>query len=134
MDIWAPLLDAGLHKEEIRILSKTRGLPTWRKPPGACLATRIPYGSRITKEKLNTIAKAENYLLEQGIRHCRVRHHGEVARIELDPDGMTKAVTKGVREAIVATLRELGFIYVALDLEGYESGRMNRSVTGRIES
>lgn len=126
--VWAPLMEAGLGKAEIRLLSKAMGLPTWDKPSTACLATRIPYGSPITLEKLEMIEKAEAFLVGKGIRQCRVRHHGSVARIELERDGAGRIMEKDLREAVVGRFRQIGFVHIALDLEEYESGRMNRGL------
>jgi uncharacterized protein len=126
--VWAPLVEAGLGKGEIRLLSKAMGLPTWDKPSNACLATRIPYGSPITLEKLDMIEKAEAFLVGKGIRQCRVRHHGSVARIELERTGLGRIMEGGLREAVVGRFREIGFVHIALDLEEYESGRMNRGL------
>lgn len=128
MDIMAPLVDAGLNKEEIRLLAKKMGLPQWDKPSMACLATRIPYGSPVTEEKLKMIEEAETFLFDQGFRQCRVRLHGPVARIEVDDSSLALITGTKIRKGIVKKLREIGFLHVALDLEGYGSGRMNRAL------
>lgn len=128
MGIMAPLVDAGLTKKEIRFLAKKTGLSEWDKPAMACLATRIPYGSPITDEKLKMIEEAEECLQDQGFRRCRVRHHGPVARIELDEPGLELIIKPGLRKKVVQKMRDIGFLHVALDLEGYESGKMNRSL------
>jgi uncharacterized protein len=128
MNIWAPLVETGFRKEDIRQASKEIGLPTWDKPAGACLATRIPYGSPITDEKLKMVEKAEYFLLQQGLRLCRVRHHGAVARIEVDAEGMKRLMENNLKQAVVSAFKDLGFLYIALDLENYESGRMNRAI------
>jgi uncharacterized protein len=130
MGIMAPLVDAGLNKEEIRLLARKMGLPQWDKPPMACLATRIPYGSPVTEEKLKMIEEAETFLLDQGFRQCRVRLHGPVARIEVDDSGLALITETNTRKGIVKKLREIGFLHVALDLEGYGSGKMNRALEG----
>jgi len=122
----APLMDAQLNKDEIRFLSKEMGLSTWNKPSMACLASRIPYGNRITEEKLNMIEKAEDFLLEQGFHTVRVRHHGTVARVETGMDELNKFMDQGLRAVIVETFLKIGFAHVAVDLEGYVSGKMNR--------
>jgi uncharacterized protein len=129
LGVRSPLKEAGLTKDEIRELSKTMGLPTWNKPALACLASRIPYGDRITPEKLRRIDKAETFLREQGIRQVRVRDHGSVARIEISPEDKSKFSDERFAEQVSAKLKELGFIYVALDLEGYRTGSLNSSVT-----
>ena len=130
--IMAPLVDAGLTKEEIRCLAKEMGLSNWNKPAMACLATRIPYGSSITEEKLQMIDKAEAFLLEKGIRQCRVRHHGSVARIEVDESALKAIMDNDLRHVIVRRLREIGFSHIALDMEGYVSGSMNRDLQDTI--
>jgi len=126
MDIKAPLLSAGLNKKDIRDLSKQMGLASWDKPAMACLASRIPYGSPITAEKLKMIDEAETFLLERGVRQCRVRHHGFVARIEVKSSELRRMVDDDLRKDIVRKFRDIGFSYIAVDLEGYVSGSMNR--------
>jgi uncharacterized protein len=118
-----PLLVAGLGKEEVRRLSKELGLVTWDAPQQACLASRIPYGEPITVEKLQAVAAAERVLRELGFRQCRVRHHGSVARVEVESADLGRALE--ARAAIARRLRALGFTYVTLDLEGFRSGSMN---------
>ena len=121
----SPLIDAGLTKDDIRALSKERGLPTWDKPAMACLSSRIPYGSPVTIEALDQIEAAEMFLRSLGLRQLRVRHHGQVARIELDESGMLVLMNGGRRNAVVSKFKELGFSYVTLDLAGFRSGSMN---------
>jgi uncharacterized protein len=121
----SPLLEAGLTKQEIRALSREMGLPTWDKPAMACLSSRVPYGERISREKLEQIDRAEQLLRDLGYRQVRVRHHGEVARIELPPEDMSRFFAEGLAEPIGRRIKELGFQYVALDLQGYRSGSMN---------
>ena len=121
----SPLIEAGLTKEEIRALSKERGLPTWDKPAMACLSSRIPYGSPVTIEALDQIEAAEAFLRSLGLRQLRVRHHGQVARIELDEGGMAILMSGGRRQTVVSRFKELGFAYVTLDLAGFRSGSMN---------
>ena len=132
MGIMAPLLDAGLRKQDIRYLSKEKGFSQWDKPAMACLATRIPYRIPITAEKLKMIEGAERFLFERGVRQCRVRHHGSVARIEVSSADIEMIMRDDVREAIVRRFREIGFLHIAIDLEGYVSGSMNREL--EIES
>ena len=129
LEIRSPLKEAGLTKAEIRTLSKSMGLPTWNKPALACLASRIPYGDRITPEKLRRIDKAETFLRERGIVQVRVRDHGSVARIEVSPDEKSKFSDERFAEQVSAKLKELGFTYIALDLEGYRTGSLNSNVT-----
>jgi uncharacterized protein len=122
----SPLIEAGLSKAEIRALSKERGLPTWDKPAMACLSSRIPYGTPVTIEALDQVGAAEAFLRSMGLRQLRVRHHGEVARIEVEPQDMARVVE--ARERIVRRLKNLGYRYVTIDLAGFRSGSMNEGV------
>lgn len=131
LGIRSPLLEAGLTKDDIRELSCRMGLPTWDKPSYACLASRIPYGERITMEKLRAIEGAEGVLRAAGYRVFRVRHHGKVARIELAPEEMKRFVTGGDMADITRRIKALGFSYVALDLEGYRTGSLNEPLKGK---
>ena len=119
----SPLIEAELTKAEIRELSKERGLPTWDKPAMACLSSRIPYGTPVTIESLDQIGAAEAFLRGLGIRQLRVRHHDDVARIEVEPENLDAVMQH--RERIVRRLKNLGYKYVALDLAGFRSGNMN---------
>ena len=121
----SPLLELGITKAQIRAWSQEMGLPTWDKPAMACLASRIPHGTPVTVEALDQVGAAEAALRALGIRQVRVRHHGDVARIETDAEGMLIAFAPENRERLVARLRNLGFKHVALDLEGYRQGSMN---------
>jgi uncharacterized protein len=129
----SPLDEAGLTKVEIRQLSRRLGLPTWDEPASACLSSRIPYGAEVTAEKLRMIEQAEDVLHSLGFRHCRVRHHGDVARLELDAEDMARAIGSGVREAIVNDLKAIGYRYVSLDLQGYRTGSLNEVLPLRPE-
>jgi uncharacterized protein len=122
----SPLLEAGLTKDDIRALSRDRGLPTWDKPAMACLSSRIPYGTPVTVEALSRIEDAEAYLRSLGLRHIRVRHHGDVARIETDEPGLELIIAR--RAEVVERLKALGYLYVALDLAGFRSGSLNASL------
>jgi uncharacterized protein len=125
----SPLREAGLTKAEIRELSReVYDLPTWDKPELACLASRIPYGTPVTPERLASIERAEAGLRELGFRVLRVRHHGEVARIELGPEELDRALDHRVRERIVAAVRAAGYRHVALDLSGYRRGSLNEGI------
>lgn len=126
----SPLAELGFTKDEIRELSREMGLPTWDKPAMACLASRIPFGSPVTVEVLDQVGAAEAALRGLGFRQVRVRHHGEIARIETDAEGMARAFEPGCREEIVARLRNLGFRHVALDLDGYRQGSLNPPASG----
>ena len=128
MGIIAPLLEVKLNKEEIRFLSKEMGLPTWNKPSMACLASRFPYGDSITEEKLTMVDQAEAFLQNLGFRQYRVRHHGSLARIEVEGEDVERIAGLELREKIVKAFRDIGFLHVALDLEGYSTGRMNRAL------
>lgn len=123
--ILAPLLDAGLEKAEIRALSRRAGLPTWDRPASACLSSRVPYGTPVTPELLEKIERAEAALRDLGFRQFRVRAHGELARIELAPDELAHGIEAGVASQLAARLKELGFAFVTLDLEGYRQGSLN---------
>lgn len=121
----SPLIEAGFTKADIRALSKERGLPTWDKPAMACLSSRIPYGTPVTIETLDQVGAAEAFLRNLGIRQLRVRHHGDVARIEVEPADMAAVVEH--RDRIVRRLKGLGYRYVTIDLAGFRSGSMNES-------
>lgn len=128
LGIESPLKDAGLYKEEIRILSKELGLPTWDKPSYACLASRFPYGEQITAEKLKMVEQAEDYLMSLGFIQMRVRIHGNVARIEIPNDEMDTFFKENIRIDVNKKLKELGFSYVTVDLQGFRSGSMNETL------
>ncbi len=123
--ILAPLLDAGLTKAEIRLLSQSAGLPTWNRPASACLSSRVPYGTAVTRELLEKIERAESALRELGFRQFRVRAHGELARIELAQDELSRGFDPAVAQQISARVKSAGFAFVTLDLEGYRQGSLN---------
>ncbi len=124
----APLLDAGLHKAEIRLLSQRAGLPTWDRPASACLASRLPYGTEVTPERLALVERGEAVLRELGFRQFRVRLHEKLARVEIAPEEMPRAMSPEMAASIAARLKAAGFAYVALDLEGYRQGSLNESL------
>jgi uncharacterized protein len=124
----SPLDDVDLSKAEIRELSRRAGLPTWDEPASACLSSRIPYQSEVTDEKLRTIERAEEALRALGFRVCRVRHHDDVARIEIARDEMVRALEPDVAAAIVRELKAVGYKYVSLDLQGYRTGSLNEGL------
>ena len=119
----SPLQEAAITKAEVRAIARDLGLPIWDKPAAACLASRIPYGSRVTDEKLSQVERAEAVLRALGIRQLRVRHHDKVARLEVEPDAIATVVKH--RGRITERLKRLGFVYVALDLDGFRSGSLN---------
>jgi len=121
----SPLQEAGLTKAEIRILSQHLGLPTWNKPAFACLSSRFPYGEEITRNKLTQVDLAEDFLRSLGFHQLRVRHHQTIARLEIDPADFERISRPGIRDQIVGKLKELGFSYITLDLQGYRTGSMN---------
>jgi uncharacterized protein len=129
LGVRSPLQEARLGKSEIRTLSRELGLPTWDKPSFACLASRFPYGTRITREDLGRIDQAESFLRRLGIGQLRVRHHGPIARIEVESGDIPLLIAEGTRECIVAHFRELGYTYVAVDLVGYRTGSMNETLS-----
>ncbi|WP_227766464.1 ATP-dependent sacrificial sulfur transferase LarE [Zhaonella formicivorans] len=123
LGVKSPLKEAKITKEDIRILSRQLGLPTWDKPSFACLSSRFPYGHKITKENLAMVDQAENFLRDLGFGQLRVRHHQDMARIELEPKAMQEALTKA--DLIVEKLKSIGYTYITLDLQGYRTGSMN---------
>ena len=125
LKIISPLQLAGLTKSDIRALSKKMGLPTWQKESAACLASRIPYGEIITRDKLSRVEKAEAYLHRFGFSHLRVRSHGDLARLEVGQQDMTFFTKRDNCSKVTAELKKLGFTYVSLDLEGYRTGSLN---------
>lgn len=126
----SPLREAGLTKAEIREISKELGLPTWDKPSLACLSSRFPYGQTITPEKLRMVDAAESFLREYGFEQVRVRHHDDhTARIEVAPEDVPRLAAPEVRDAVVARLKNIGYVYVTCDLQGYRSGSMNEVLT-----
>ena len=131
LGVRSPLQDVGLRKDEIREISAELGLPTWDKPAVACLSSRFAYGDSITVEKLSQVAAAETFLRGLGFRGFRVRHHGDVARLELPREGLREAVERN--EEIVAGIKAVGYRYVALDLAGYRAGSMNEVLHARLQ-
>jgi uncharacterized protein len=123
--VLSPFLDVELSKQEIRALSREAGLPTADLPASACLASRLPYGTKVTAERLRQVEDAEERLRELGFRQVRVRHHGAMARVEIAPGELAKALDPEAARRIVAAVKPLGFRYVALDLEGYRTGALN---------
>ncbi len=128
LSVKSPLREAGLYKAEIRDLSKEMGLPTWSKPAYACLASRFVYGEEITKEKLHMIDQAEQFLIENGFYEERVRMHGNMARIEVPPKDIAKLAADEMRTAVYDRFKEIGFLFVTLDMGGYRLGSMNATI------
>lgn len=126
MGVRSPLVELGIGKASVREALRALELPVWDKPSSPCLSSRVPYGEPITREKLEQVAAAEAGLRELGFRELRVRHHGNVARVELPPAELPRAVTGSLAEEIVKRVRAAGFAFVALDLEGLRSGSLNR--------
>jgi uncharacterized protein len=125
MQVRSPLLEAGFTKDDVRLLSRQLGLPTWNRQAFACLASRFPYGVEITAERLKMIEQCEEFLKAAGFRVYRVRFHGETARIELGQDEIALMLAADMRTRVVAEFKKAGFKFVALDLEGYRTGSMN---------
>lgn len=122
----SPLLEAGLSKADIRFLSRERGLPTWDQPAAPCLASRLPYGIAVTPTRLRQVESAEELLRTAGFREVRVRHHGDVARIEVAPEAVSRLL--GLGPGLAARIRELGFQHVLVDVEGYRRGALNEGL------
>jgi uncharacterized protein len=127
----APLLEAGLKKAEIRELARNAGLRVWEKPASACLSSRIEYGRPVTLEALSAVEQGEDALRALGFRQCRVRHHGEIARIEIARDELERALTPAMFAEFTRIFKGLGFTFVALDTEGFRSGSMNTPVSSQ---
>ena len=121
----SPLVEVNLKKDDIRVLSRDMDLPTWDKPAQACLSSRIPYGTMVTVEALTTIAQAEKYLRAKGFRQLRVRHHENIARIEVSSDDFEALTSEPLRTEVPRYFKSLGYSYVTLDLEGFRSGSLN---------
>ena len=126
-------MEVGLTKDETRHLSRQKGLPTWDRLASPCLATRIPYGTPVTEEALHKIAGGEDFLHSLGLRQLRLRHHGDIARIEVDEKDMVLVLKDDIRRRIVDHIKSLGYRYVALDLTGYRTGSLNAGITGNTK-
>jgi len=133
LGVRSPLCEVELTKDEIRRLSKKRGLPTWDKPASPCLASRIPYGIPVTRDTLCRIADGERYLRNLGVRECRLRHHENIARIEVNGEGMSLLLNGQIRHDLVKQIKALGYTYVTLDLGGYRSGSLNEELIKDVE-
>jgi len=126
LGIISPLKEVGLTKSEIRLISRELNLQSWNKPPGACLATRFPYGEEITCKKLHLVESAEKLLFSLGFNQCRVRYHRTIARIEIPEQDFKRALQNPIRKKIMAGLESLGFAYVTLDIAGFRTGSLNK--------
>ena len=132
LGVRSPLKELGITKEQVRAISKELGLPTWDKPSSACLASRVPYGTAITAEVLEQVESAENVLRDLGFKQLRVRHHGDIARIEVPSDDISRLADEETRNTVARELRSLGYRYVTVDLMGYRVGSLNEQL--RIEN
>jgi len=132
LKIRSPLQEALLTKDDIRLLSKEMGLPTWNKPSNSCLATRIPYGDEITSEKLKRIERAESFIHNLGFEQVRVRYYNQLAKIEVGGKDFFLFMEEDLREKIIDKLKKLGFIYITLDLQGYRTGSMNEELKEKV--
>lgn len=132
LKVRSPLQEALLTKDDIRLLSKEMDLPTWNKPSNSCLATRIPYGDKITLEKLKRIEQAEEFIHNLGIEQVRVRCHNNLARIEVREKDLIFLLKEDLRKRIITQFKKLGFVYITLDLQGYRSGSMNEGLKEKV--
>ncbi len=128
LSVKSPLREVGLYKEDIRNISKAMGLPTWSKPAYACLASRFVYGEEITEEKLHMIDQAEQFLIEHGFYQERVRIHGNIARIEVPAKDIPRLAEDEMREIVYKKFKDIGFLFVTLDMHGYKLGSMNATI------
>ena len=134
LGVISPLKMAGFSKEDIRALSKEMKLATWDKQSFACLASRFPYGTRISAEKLTMVDRAEQFLLDSGFRQVRVRHHGDIARIEVGSEELSRFFDEGLMKSVHEKLCGIGFKYVCLDLQGYRTGSMNKTLPEKAKA
>jgi uncharacterized protein len=125
LEVRSPLIEAGLRKDEIRELSRRLDIPTWDQPSSACLSSRIPYGSEVTVEKLRMIDRGEEALRAMGFAQCRVRHHGDVARIEIAREELSSALSLDVFDRLSREFKKIGFKFVTIDVDGYRTGALN---------
>lgn len=131
LQVRSPLIEAGLTKADIRVLAQAAGLPVWDRPASACLSSRIPYGLPVTIQKLSDIERGEAALRRLGFQQMRVRHHSDIARIEIAPDELPRALNAEMAAQIVTAFKQIGFKFIALDLEGYRQGALNEVLRAR---
>lgn len=131
LNVRSPLIEANLTKADIRVLAHAAGLPIWDRPASACLSSRIPYGMPVTIQKLSNIERGEAALRKLGFQQMRVRHHGDIVRIEIAQDELPRALNVAMTREIVAAFKRIGFKYIALDLEGYRQGALNETLPFR---
>lgn len=131
LQVRSPLIEAGLTKADIRVLAQAAGLPVWDRPASACLSSRIPYGLPVTIQKLSDIERGEAALRRLGFQQMRVRHHSDIARIEIAPDELPRALNAEMATQIVTAFKQIGFKFIALDLEGYRQGALNEVLRTR---
>ena len=134
LSVRSPLIEAGMNKEDIRILSKKMGLSTWNKPSFACLSSRFPYGTDITADRVNMVAACEDVLRDLSFRQFRVRYHGDVARIELESKDFERFLSDEVKAIVLNRFKSQGFKYISLDMEGYRTGSMNEAITAASDA
>ena len=134
LQVRSPLVEAGFNKADIRALSKALGLPTWNKPAAACLSSRIPYGTPVTVEALEKVGRAEEFMQDLGFVGVRVRHHNDMARIEIRPADFSRFLEDATRHKISQGLHEIGYAFVSLDLDGYRTGSLNEVIFNRRKS
>lgn len=128
LEVISPLMETGMTKDDIRLLSKEAGLQTWDKQAFACLSSRFPYGTKITVEKLEMVDRAEQFLLDAGVKNVRVRHHGDIARVEVARDERSKFFSEEFLDNVEIAFKKIGFAYTALDFKGYRTGSMNETL------
>lgn len=133
LGVRSPLREAGLVKDEIREISRWMGLPTWNKPSLACLSSRFPYNTEIDRDSLKQISLAEDYLRSRGFTQVRVRHHGQIARIEVEPDEIVILMDPDLRRDVVENLKAFGYAYITIDLAGYRTGSMNEPLSDELK-
>lgn len=131
-DVKSPLCDAEFTKQDVRDLSQKLGLSTWEKPAMACLSSRIPYGQEVTEEKLSMIEQAEDVLLAMGFKQLRVRHHGDIARIELNKEDISRFFSNGLADKVQSKFTDIGFNFTTVDIAGFKSGRLNESIDKKL--